>query len=76
MTLEGRSDSKANAGAGEVAGASNNVNKNGGTNESKHDVSVGNGAVFDASEKSCEICTMINPVAATECHMCYTKFQN
>lgn len=30
----------------------------------------------DAFEKNCPVCTMLNPVQATECEMCTSKFPN
>jgi len=83
VTLEGRLDSKVKnaGGASDAAGAaSNGVNNKNyqGTNESKHDVSVGGELAVAVSdtEKSCSACTSFNPIGATECFICLTKFQN
>ena len=77
MTLESQNDQSKvgnNDGAGGEPAA--HADNNQGTNESKQDVSIGGDMLYDANEKNCEACTMLNPIAATECYICCTKFQN
>ena len=60
-----------------AAGGNGGAVGNGGTNESKHDVSIGGDALgLMANEKECGACTMYNSIDATECYMCQTKFQD
>ena len=60
-----------------IKSARNGGKGNRGTNESKHDQSVGfYERVVSGSVKTCMVCTMVNAITATECFMCFTKFDN